>query len=385
MSLTLGLTGMDPATETTLKSAFSEANADMAGAWSLVPEGEAAYVVVDMDTLYGPMSWLRLHAADKKVIGLTTAARTQTDYRLERPITTQGLATILRDITGASGQPATQSQPAVPEPAQIEAIAPSPSSPEYFTDLAASIPSAPWQAPVAGSGSGSGSGSASKWETESQPQSETETEPESKSAPESEPTPTSPPAPAAAPIATTLLEWLASGRLKGRGRVRSGNVTVLIDSDQRTYHGPTSLKPLAELFAQPMDPEGFEPVNEAAWDHDTASLGGAQPLSRLVWFGSLLSGNGTLATGYDPNDRFRLLKWPQTEREYPKHFRIATVMMKGPATLAEITETSGVTRQEVNDFVNANLATGFAEPYREPEPEPDTGKPGGLFGRLRGR
>ncbi|TWI10679.1 hypothetical protein [Aerolutibacter ruishenii] len=381
MSLTLGLTGMDPATETTLKSAFSEANADMAGAWSLVPEGDATYVVVDMDTLYGPMSWLRLHAADKKVIGLTTAARTQTDYRLERPISVQGLATILRDIAGASDQPATQPQPqpqaAVPEAAQIEAIAPSPLSPEYFTDLAASIPSAPWQAPAAGSGS----------EPERETETETEREQQPERQPESEPIPTSPPAAAAppSPIATTLLEWLASGRLKGRGRIRSGNVTVLIDSDQQTYHGPTSLKPLTELFAQAMDPEGFEPVNEAAWDHDTASLGGAQPLSRLVWFGSLLSGNGTLATGYDPNDRFRLLKWPQTEREYPKHFRIATVMMKGPATLADITEASGVAWQEVNDFVNANLATGFAEPYREPDPEPDTGKSGGLFGRLRGR
>jgi hypothetical protein len=39
-----------------------------------------------MDSMYGPMSWLRLHAAGKQVIGLTSAARTQTDYRIERPI-----------------------------------------------------------------------------------------------------------------------------------------------------------------------------------------------------------------------------------------------------------------------------------------------------------
>src|SRR3546814_8331743 len=41
--------------------------------------------MVDMDSMYGPMSWLRLHAAGKQVIGLTTAQRTQTDFRLGRP------------------------------------------------------------------------------------------------------------------------------------------------------------------------------------------------------------------------------------------------------------------------------------------------------------
>ena len=45
-----------------------------------------------MDSMYGPMSWLRLHAAGKQVIGLTSAPRTQTDFRLERPINSAGVA-----------------------------------------------------------------------------------------------------------------------------------------------------------------------------------------------------------------------------------------------------------------------------------------------------
>jgi hypothetical protein len=108
-------------------------------------------------------------------------------------------------------------------------------------------------------------------------------------------------------------------------------------------------------------------------------------LSRLVWFGGLLASQGVLAAGYDPQARYQLLKWPQTEREFPKHFRIATAMMKAPATLAEIAEASGVPLADVTDFLNASLATGFAGPYREPEPETEPPKPGGLFGRLRGR
>src|SRR3546814_17942917 len=85
MSLTLGLTGMDPATETALKAAFTDANARIGSPWQLVPEAEAGHVMVDMDSMYGPMSWLRLHAAGKQVIGLTTAPRTQTEFRLGRP------------------------------------------------------------------------------------------------------------------------------------------------------------------------------------------------------------------------------------------------------------------------------------------------------------
>ena len=106
----------------------------------------------------------------------------------------------------------------------------------------------------------------------------------------------------------------------------------------------------------------------------------AQPLARLQWLGGLLSGEAA-------DGRYLLKKWPQTEREYPKHFRIATVMMKGPASVAEIAEASGVAPEEVAGFINAHLATGHAEAVAgEPSPphEPPS-KPSGLFGRMRGR
>ena len=400
MLLTLGLTGMDPDTETALKSAFSAATADIGAAWQLVPEQEAAFVLVDMDTLYGPMSWLRLHAADKSVIGLTTSARTQADFRLERPFTADSLRAVLCEIAAANGQPI-EAAPPVEAPREAAPRGPlNEASPEFFTDLASSIPSAhPAQPAAAAPASVAIAGAAVEapvaagavaqelpqaWITPAAAPGATATATAAPSAGgPAAATNTATPAAASAP--TTLAGWLASGELRGRCRVRSGHVSVLIDNDLQTYYGPASLKPLAELFGQRMGRDSFEPVNDAAWEHDTAAQGGAQPLSRLVWFGGLLSGNGTLMSGFDPGDRYRLTKWPQTEREFPKHFRIATVMMKGPATLAEITDASGVTRQEVNDFVNASLATGFAEPYREPEPEPDLGKSGGLFGRLRGR
>ena len=103
MSLTLGLTGMDPATEAALKAAFVDANARLNGHWQLLPEAEAKYVVVDMDSMYGPMSWLRLHAAGKRVIGLTTAPRTQTDFRLGRPFDGNQVAVLLREVAADGG------------------------------------------------------------------------------------------------------------------------------------------------------------------------------------------------------------------------------------------------------------------------------------------
>src|SRR3546814_19531157 len=94
---------MDPATETALKAAFTDANARIGSPWQLVPEAEAGHVMVDMDSMYGPMSWLRLHAAGKQVIGLNTAPRTQTDFRLGRPFDSHSFSVLLRDVASEAG------------------------------------------------------------------------------------------------------------------------------------------------------------------------------------------------------------------------------------------------------------------------------------------
>ena len=112
---------------------------------------------------------------------------------------------------------------------------------------------------------------------------------------------------------------------------------------------------------------------------------GSQPYVRLRFLCGLAMGDGSLIDGLKADDKYKLLKWPQIEREYPKHFRIATVMMKGPQTPAEITEGSGAGASEVADFINAYLAAGIAEvdvPPAEPEAAP---APKGFLGRLRGR
>jgi len=355
MSLTFGLTGMDPATETSLKAAFEEANNRLGGIWQLLPETQADHIVVDMDSMYGPMSWLRLHASGKTVVGLTSAPRTQADFRLGQPFDAASVAQLLQELapdvaapSPAGLTPAPQPQDQLPEE---QPRAPAPGTVDARTEEVGADAREPGSTAVA------------------------QVVP---AAPTLQPRP-----PAVEPEPRKLAEWLASGRVQGKVRLERDGTTLLIDNTARRYHGPAALKPLTPHVSDDLVAGDF--VETAEWDAQASALGEAQPLTRLVWFGGLLSGHGTLMPGFDPQARYQMLKWPQTEREYPKHFRIATAMMKGPATLAEIAEASGVPEPDVTDFVNASLATGFADVERPPEPEPEAPKSSGLFGRLRGR
>jgi hypothetical protein len=386
MALTLGLTGMDPATETALKSAFAEANARLDKRWRLVPEAEADHIVVDMDSMYGPMSWLRLHAAGKHVIGLTSAPRTQTDFRLGRPFDNYQVARLLQDIAQHDGVDL-ELDAATPE-AESPAAATSASAPDAARaqTTVSEAPTAPVQEESAPSAAATHAAAPSGMTHAPTPQDVLPEEvpapaPEEAAAP---PLPEPPPTPVREPV---FADWLAPGALTRRVRYRrDSGPTLLIDPLAQTWHGPTPLKPIAAYFQGSVHREDFELVDDAHWSAESASAGAVQPLARLRWLGGLLAGKGALLPGHDPEGRYVLNKWPQTEREYPKHFRIATAMMKGPATPAEIAAASGIPVADVVDFINANLVTGYAEFVPEPPSAPvETPKPTGLLGRLRNR
>lgn len=347
MALTLGTTGMDRATEAEVAAAFKIANAETGHRWSFV-EGDAAdYVIIDMDSLYGPMSWLRLHGLGRKVIALTSADRQQTDYRLPQPVSATDLAVLLSEIAGdADAAPAGFPSEPAPAPEPEPAAAPEP---------APIVAQAPEPAP--------------------EPPRMSDPEPE----PAQEPDPATPTAEPAPPATRTLQQWLAPGALHQRVRLQRPDApTLLIDPQAGSWHGPATLKPLAPCFADELLESDFATPDAAVWEAEAAAQGPAQPLSRLQWLGGLVSGAAV-------EGRYLLKKWPQTEREYPKHFRIATVMMKGPADVAEIAEASGVSPAEVADFINANLATGYAEVAEVPAPPaPPSPRTTGLFGRIRG-
>ena len=377
MALTLGLTGMDPATEASLTVAFDAANSRLGGAWALLTDGKADHVIVDMDSMYGPMSWLRLHADGRNVIGLTSAPRTQADFRLAQPFDAGSVHQLLLELAPEVAPPSAEPAPGEALPS---GLSPAP-RPEDQLPEAQSVPVDEEIGAPRGLG-------AVEIQTDEFPANH---EPASAAAAETVPAAPSvqPHVPfiAPAPVVkepSTLAEWLASGRIGGRVGLERDDVTLLLDLDRREYFGPATLKPLTAHVTGDMSEADF--ARRADWTAKASALGDPQPLSRLIWFGGLMAGKGELMPGLDPAARYLMLKWPQTEREYPRHFRIATVMMKGPATLSAIAEASGVGLSDVADFVNANLATGFAEVERPPEPEVETPrKPTGLFGRLRGR
>ena len=370
MALTLGTTGMDSKTEAEVQAAFKAANAETGNQWILVNGDEADYVIVDMDSLYGPMSWLRLHAAGRRVIGLTSVDRSQTDFRLPRPISANDLTVLLSEIAGD---------------APVEAAA-ALASAQLVEPISTKAESAPRQEPIPEP--------ESQPEPAPQPEPDVIPEPEPQPVPEPEPEPAPAPEPEPEPVIELpddrgLAKWLLAGGLERRVRLQRGDGPVLlVDPRTRVWHGPATLKPRSAYFDGSLLLEDFDTPDAAAWESEAAAIGAAQPLARLQWLGGLLSGHGNLLPGLDPDGKYRLIKWPQTEREYPKHFRIATAMMKGPATVAEVADASGVSKEDVADFVNANLATGYAEAVVDapPEPEAPTSKPaGGLFGRMRGR
>lgn len=408
MALTLSTTGMDAAVESEFRSAFDQANRRTGGAWSLAQEADARHVVVDMDSMYGPMSWIRLHAAGKQVIGLTTAPRTQTDHHLARPVDVDGLARLLAEIAETEGVPLARA-PEAPQPS-VETPQPAPASGPASTPASAASAQPPIRIPDATPQPAAAAPAIPATPQASAPEplhpavphgntpapapmdqlpEETPLPADEEAAPPPEPAAALQPAHAAALAESTgksLADWLAPGALAGRWRLRSGGATLLFDADARVYHGPASLKPLAPAFEGTVEREDFETLDPAAWSGAIADQGGPQPLIRLQWLGALLAGKGALLPIHDPAGRYRLLKWPQTEREYPKHFRISTTMMKGPATLDEITAASGVAYAEVADFVNATLATGYAERVLPPPAAPvEPPRSGGLFGRIRGR
>lgn len=318
-SLTVCFSGFSRDEAAAAQGIFDQANARLGQAWTLAPESDAQHLIIDMDSMYGHMTWLKAHNSGKITIGLTAGARSETDYLLGRPLELEALVTVLGQAAKQAPAAAAAPAPAAPvtPAAAIEAVTVA----ARTTGQQAAMP--PLPDPVRSTG----------------------------------------PRPAMPPREPMLLDLLRPGALGGPGKLQlPGAPLLVVDPKSQTYLGGSGLKVFQPYGETPVRESDFTPVDAAELATLTAQLGGAQPWSRLIWLCALVGGKGVIAPGYDPNARFKLTKWPQTEREYPKHFRIATVMMKGPARLTEIAEQSGSSLADVTDFVNASLVSGYAVP-----------------------
>ena len=351
---TLCFTGMDRAEEAKLKALFSDANEWLGGEWMLMPEAQAEVLIVDLESMYGHMTWLKVHNSGKYVIALTarSEAESEAEHVLARPVTVESLVAVLSQVNGDS---APISQTVTAERAAVGVRPPAAAADATATPEEARPPAVPAAKP----------------------------------APPPPPPPPPAPKPAPAPVRPrdpVLWDYLRPGGLPGPSRLEiEGAPPLVIDPRTDTYVGGAALKPYipyCELGAVRAD--RWQTLSGADLNAHLAAPNEAQSLARLRWLFALVQGRGELAPGYDSNDRYRLVRWPKTEREFPRHFRIATAMMQAPATPAAIAAQSDTAIGEVHDFLNASLDSGFAEPYVEPPAAPEAGqKPGGLFGRFR--
>jgi hypothetical protein len=111
----------------------------------------------------------------------------------------------------------------------------------------------------------------------------------------------------------------------------------------------------------------------------------AQAYARLIWLDVMLRSGGKLAPHLDPGGTYRLTRWLEIRRDYPRLSRISTVMMQ-PLRLHEIVAASNAEMGEVFDAVNAYDAIGLLEwtprPPRHTDPVNENGL-SGFMQRLR--
>jgi len=333
MARRLALQGMGEEDAALLRDLIEQAAPALRSPWRLHNGDDAELLIIDIDSVYGHMDWLRAHGLGRLVAVLTEHPPSEEhDLVLQKPLSVVKVVEVLDRAAqqSADGPACTPPPEPAPAPAPRAATRPAPAA----------------QAPV-------------------------------------EPPPPPPPP---APRERRLGDWLADGAMLAAVRLRSaGAPDLVLDPHNKTYYAEGSVRTLAPHCGRVLVREDWHEVEPA----EMAALqagGKGQPYARLLWLSHALGSNGQLLPGLPGNARYKLSRWPQIEREFPKHFRIATVMMKQPATLGEVAEQSGATPADVIDFTNAYYATGYIEiegaPGAAPATQRDTGR-GAILSRLR--
>ena len=358
-------TGMDSFDAGQLAALFDDVNRRSGNHWTLATGLDAASVlVIDVDTLYGHMTWLRSQNSGQTIVALTTGTSADADYVLHRPVTTDSMRRLLHDLAIASD--------AVPDAAQT--------SPDGFPLVAKAVPPVPNAASTPAARPRPDTAVTASQQTTAPP-------------PPSTPSPATPTnssqaaTPAmATPTTRKLIDALLSGDIAAGPHQLElpGLPPLALDVTQKVFLCGGGIKGFLPHTKAILDGHAWQPLSVAEFGNLRKTIGGTQPLGRLVWLAALGASGGEI-TGGAPGTRYRLSKWPQIEREFPKHFRIATTMMKGFHDADTVAQQSGVSLAEVNDFIAASLVSGHAEiePTASPQ-DAATAAPKSLLERLRG-
>jgi len=312
----------------------------------------AEVLLIETDSVYGHMDWLKAQGSGRLVAALTATPESY-DFAVRTPVDAAGLVETLNRI-GAhlAGEPVAAPARAKPEPPAAAEPAPAAAAKPVAPAMATTprpAAAAPAQAPTA---------------------------PASRA-------PQAPASPAYTHVEhgrTLHLGDLlgANSPFPGRLHLQSNGLPDLfIDTHEQTWRSAGNLKAITPWCTRTIGHGEIQVTGEADYTKQAGTLA-AQPVSRLKWLVHLVGNDGQLEAGLDPRGHYKLSRWPQSEREFPKHFRIATVMLKQAATVDDIAAQSGASAADVANFVNAYNAVG----YIESETPADT-RGGGLFGRAK--
>ena len=317
--------------------------------WRPAPQSTADVLLIDAESVYGHMDWLKAQASGRRVIALASTPESgYSDNWLRVPVNANDLVALLNRIDAQLGgkQAASvtpiRTTPERPAPAEATPASPTPV-------IAAAAPPAARKAP----------------------------------APPVAPPPVAAEAVVPEPAKSVQLLNLLKTDSPHAGRLQlhaDGLPDLWLDPGAQTWHSPASLKGLSGWCTRNLATTEIKTVGDAQFTAATATLA-AQPYARLQWLAHLIRGEGHLVE-LPPNGRYKLSRWPQSEREFPKHFRIATMMLKSAATIEEIADLSGASVADVANFINAYHSLDFIE--QEPaERAQDETRRGGLFGRAK--
>ena len=308
MTKHISLQGAEDEDVARLRELLNQSAAALQSDWKFYSGADADLLVIDIDTVYGHMDWLRVHNGNTPVAVFTEHSQfADADLILHKPLTSANLVDILNRV-----------DPMVKDRHESE-YTPDPITPSERPAAPAPRPVAKAVAPAV-----------------VQP-------------------------PPAAPRERRLSDWLSNDALSFPARLSDDGASELVlDPANKMFYADGSLRALVPYCSRIVTHEQWQEVNPAELAELQAG-GKAQPYARLLWLCHALGSNGQLTPGLDINAKYKLARWPQIEREFPKHFRIATVMLKQLATLTEIADLSGAQLTDVIDFTNAYNATGYIQ------------------------
>jgi hypothetical protein len=321
---TIAVTGASEQDTARINALLERHRHKLSSLWESGRAADADLLLVDIESMYGQMDWLRARSRGRLVIAYTSATEPlEPEFSLRKPVISADLVALLNRISdGMNGGKPEAPTPMYPANSATYEAAPVRESGGTLPANDAIVVTAPPVAP-----------------------------------------PVVPQAVEPAKPETFLVEELLGVLDASEGPVRlvcEGLPSIIIDPTRQRWYAGVSLKPLTGWSKHPVRRDELIRLDAEEFAAAVEILP-AQAYSRLIWFARLARSEGNLDPGLPAGARYRLTRWPQVEREFPKHFRIATAMMSGIGTIDEIASQSKAGTGDVVDFINAYNALGYVK------------------------